>query len=173
MNPRLIAGTILAAIAVAGAAVGIHEGREYRAYQDAGNVWTICEGHTRGVKRGDTATPEQCDEYKREDLERSADSVVGCLSVDPTVNQLAAFIDFEFNTGRFCGSSIQRKANAGDMRGACQAIGLYVYAAGQDCRVSRSCRGIVKRREEEIALCWPDFGNVESGSETNRIRDGP
>lgn len=163
MNPRLIAGTIASAIACVAAAVGVYEGRLYRAYPDSGGVWTICEGHTRGVKPGDMATPEQCDAYKRDDLRRAAESVVGCLSVEPTVNQLAAFTDFEFNTGRFCGSSLQRKANAGDMRGACQAIGLYVYAGGQDCRVSSSCKGIIKRRQAEIALCWPDFGNVEAG----------
>lgn len=164
INSRLIAAGVAAALSIASAVAFRYEGSRSVAYQDSGGIWTICEGHTRGVKKGDVATPEQCAQYKREDLQRAAESIESCLTVQPTTNQLAAFIDFEFNTGRFCGSSLQKRANNGDMEGACAAIGLYVYAGGQDCRSSRSCRGIIARRNEEMALCWPNFGNVESGA---------
>ena len=36
------------------------EGTVYEAYPDTGGVWTICTGHTAGVRRGQTASPEQC-----------------------------------------------------------------------------------------------------------------
>lgn len=164
VSARIIAPVVGAAITIASAFAYKYEGSRSVAYPDSGGVWTICEGHTRGVKKGDVATPGQCEQYKQDDLLRAAESVESCLTVHPTANQLAAFIDFEFNTGRFCGSSLQKRANAGDMEGACAAIGLYVYAGGQDCRVSRSCRGIIARRNDEMELCWPNFGNVESGA---------
>lgn len=54
----------------------------------------------------------------------------------------------------FCRSSMSRKAKAGDLRGACKALGLYVFSGGKDCRLKASnCGGIVKRRQDEIALC--------------------
>jgi lysozyme len=166
VNPRILAGLLMAAAAVAGG-LAANEGRKYHAYRDgigAGAPWTICEGHTRGVREGDTASPALCDKYKAEDLAYAARSIASCLRVELPPNQLAAYLDLEFNTGKFCGSSMERRANEGDQRGACASIGLYVYAAGKDCRLAASnCAGIVKRRAQEMALCWPDFGNVQSG----------
>jgi len=166
VNLRVLAGLFGACALVAGA-IRAHEGRKLHAYRDgigAGAPWTICDGHTRGVHEGDTATPEQCDAYRAEDLRYAARSIASCLRVELPANQYAAYLDFEFNTGRFCGSSMENHANAGDLSGACRAIGLYMYSAGKDCRLASSnCAGIVKRRKTEMALCWPDFGNVQSG----------
>jgi len=66
-----------------------------------------------------------------------------------TSYQWAAFTSLAFNVGvpTFCRSSVARKANAGDMAGACKAIGLYVYAGG------KVVRGLQNRRKAEIALC--------------------
>ena len=50
-----------ATIAAIVAFIGPWEGRRYTAYQDIVGVWTICEGHTKGVKAGDVATDAQCD----------------------------------------------------------------------------------------------------------------
>lgn len=164
---RIVAVAAAAAIALASVLVRSYEGVRYSAYQDVTGVWTICEGHTRGVRQGDRATKEQCDAYREEDLDRADASIRSCLTGDVTINQRAAFIDFEYNTGKFCGSSLMRKANAGDQRGACDALGLYMYAGGKDCRIAASnCYGIVRRRASQHALCWPDFGNVLSGSRT-------
>lgn len=172
VNPRVLAGLLGACALVAGA-ITAHEGRKYHAYQDTGGTWTICEGSTRNVHPGDTATPEQCDKRKADDLAYAARSIASCLRVELPPNQLAAYIDFEFNTGKFCGSTMERRANAGDQRGACQAIGLYMYVGGNDCRLASSnCSGIVKRRKAEMAMCWPDFGNVVAGGDWYP-RDGP
>jgi len=165
-NPRVLQGLLAACVLIAGG-IAAHEGRKFHAYQDTGGTWTICEGSTRNVHEGDTATPAQCNERKLQDMAYAARSIASCLRVELPPNQYAAYLDFEFNTGKFCGSSMERRANAGDQRGACQAIGLYMYVAGKDCRLASSnCAGIVKRRKAEIALCWPDFGNVESGAMT-------
>ena len=58
MNKNKLAGSILAAAMALAAGF---EGVRYVAYQDVGSVWTICYGETLGVKKGDTATPEQCE----------------------------------------------------------------------------------------------------------------
>ena len=72
-----------------------------------------------------------------------------CVNVPMKSYQWAAFTSLAFNIGvsAFCRSSIARKANAGDMAGACKAIGLYVYAGG------RVVKGLVNRRKAEIELC--------------------
>lgn len=98
------------------------EGTQNRAYFDTmGKVWTICTGHTAGVKPGDVATDAQCEAYLIEDQAAAAAAVDRCIHVPLTAPQRAAFIDASFNLGPsvVCGSTLQRKANAGDIVGAC------------------------------------------------------
>ena len=48
-----------------------HEGLRFHAYPDpatGGAPWTICYGHTKGVRKGDKATAEQCYKWLAEDL---------------------------------------------------------------------------------------------------------
>jgi GH24 family phage-related lysozyme (muramidase) len=49
------------ALVVATATISHWEGRELRAYRDIVGVWTICDGETKGVRPGQTATPAECD----------------------------------------------------------------------------------------------------------------
>lgn len=65
---KLVAGALAASIALSGALVAHFEGTRYTAYQDVTGTWTICDGHTRGVKAGDTATLQQCAAWRYEDL---------------------------------------------------------------------------------------------------------
>ena len=58
MNKNKLAGSLLAAAMALAAGF---EGVRYVSYQDVGNVWTVCYGETLGVKKGDTATPAQCE----------------------------------------------------------------------------------------------------------------
>lgn len=66
-----------------------------------------------------------------------------------TVNQAAAFTSLTFNAGvsAFCGSTMARKANAGDRPGSCAALLMWVYAGG------RKIQGLVNRRNAEYRLC--------------------
>jgi lysozyme len=50
--------------------------------------------------------------------------------------------------GAFCRSSMARLANAGDLRGACNALMLYVNAGAK-----KNVRGLVLRRTDERAMC--------------------
>lgn len=73
-----------------------------------------------------------------------------------SVYERAAFLDLEFNigSGAFCGSTLVRKLNSGDHKGACDEILRWVYADGKDCRIAENnCLGIVKRRYDEHAMC--------------------
>jgi lysozyme len=66
-----------------------------------------------------------------------------------TDGQRVAFVDVAFNIGvsAFCSSSMARKANAGDMVGACDALLLWNRAGG------REVAGLTRRRERERELC--------------------
>ncbi|END2078845.1 glycoside hydrolase family protein, partial [Escherichia coli] len=49
-----------------------------------------------------------------------------------------------------------KRINAGDRRGACEAIRWWIKDGGRDCRIrSNNCYGQVIRRDQESALtCW-------------------
>ncbi|GAB4059188.1 lysozyme [Uliginosibacterium sediminicola] len=92
------------------------EGSELKAYPDPGMGWelpTICVGHTRGVRRGDTATPEQCDAYLKADLEEAAKPLANCIRRPLARDEFEALVDFNFNTGAACRSAPVAAINAG------------------------------------------------------------
>lgn len=152
-------GVSATAIALAGALIAKWEGTRYEAYQDVGGVWTICEGHTAGVLPGMKATQAQCDEWREQDIATANAIVDRCILIALTDNQRAAFIDAAFNAGPkiLCGSTLQQKANRGDIKSACYELRRWVHAGG------RPWKGLGNRRADELALCWPDFSNVRAG----------
>jgi lysozyme len=131
------AAYLLGAVIAVAAAFGAHfEGQRLTAYQDTGGVWTLCDGHTAGVRPGDTATSALA-------------TVQRCITTPLSLGQLAAFTDAAYNAGPaiVCGSTLQRKANAGDVAGACAELPRWVYAGG------KVLPGLVARREAERKLC--------------------
>lgn len=146
-TPRnVLLGVVVAATVSLG---GYFEGRKLTAYQDTGGVWTLCDGHTAGVKAGDTATPEQCQAWLQKEMGDALATVQRCITVPLNLGQLAAFTDAAYNLGPavVCGSTLQRKANAGDVVGACAELPRWVHAGGQ------VLPGLVARREAERKLC--------------------
>lgn len=143
-------GAALALVLAIAGTIGAHfEGQRLTAYADLGGVWTICMGHTAGIQRGDTATPDQCRAYLQQDMGEAYAAVNRCITADLTIAQAAAFTDAAFNLGPHvvCGSTLQRMANAGDIRGACEQLTRWTHAAGQDSP------GLVRRRQAERDLC--------------------
>lgn len=157
---KLLASGASAAV-IATAIAGHFEGRVLPAYRDVGGVWTICDGHTRGVKAGDVATDAQCDAYRADDM-RAADAVVSrCYPPPPNKGIRAALDDLAFNegpgkrgvkdgvcvlkSGRM--PTIRKRAWAGDWRGVCDALLSWNKAAG------KILTGLVKRRAAERELC--------------------
>ena len=155
MNDRskLIAKIGAAAAALAVSAVAFYEGTVQRTYRDPIGIITACTGHTGPeLKMGQTFTREQCDDMLAKDLLEHA-AALECIKTPMADGQKAAFLSFAVNVGdgAFCGSTLARKANAGDMRGACAELSRWTLAGG------RELPGLVKRRAAERALCERDL----------------
>lgn len=149
MKNRLSAAGF-AALVIAGAAlfIGPWEGREYQPYRDAVGVLTVCDGHTGDVQDR-TYTDAECDRLLRSDIGVAYQHVDRCITGTVTEGQAVALVSATFNIGPkvVCGSTLQRKANAGDWVGACAELSRWVYAKG------KKLRGLVRRRAAERALC--------------------
>lgn len=148
----------LAAVIGAGAAaislliVPKWEGTELKTYKDIGGVLTYCTGATESAMWGKTYTPEECKAQLDRDLVRHAEGIKQCLKPSwdrLTDGQRAAFVSSAYNigVGAFCGSSMARRSNMGDMAGACASLSLWVKVNGKEVR------GLVKRRADERAIC--------------------
>jgi lysozyme len=146
----------LAAVVGSVAAAGLllftpaQEGRVLTTYRDLGNVITYCDGATENAQWGKTYTQAECDAQLDRDLERHAAGIAKCIPMDRlTDGQKIAFVDVAFNVGvaNFCSSSMARKANAGDMVGACNALLLWNRVG------NREVAGLTKRRQRERELC--------------------
>lgn len=148
IGKSLIAGSF-ALTALATGFISQWEGRELRAYQDIVNVWTICDGETKGVRPGDTATPAECDAMLARNLVVYEQGLDRCLTANVPGKVKVAFLSWTYNVGigAACGSTLVRKANAGDLRGACNELPKWNRAGG------REVRGLSNRRAAERALC--------------------
>jgi lysozyme len=131
------------------------EGTRFKAYPDTGGVWTICTGHTGGVKRGAVATQPECAAYLQSDLGSSVDFVQANASPVGLFCKIA-IADMHYNVGHgaVAKSTLLRLAQAGDQRGAAAQFGRWVYVGGKDCRVAANdCGGIIQRRSIQRELC--------------------
>ena len=131
---------------------GPRQGVLYASYPDPGTggyPWTICYGHTKGVRPGMTATQAQCQQWLREDLLVAEKAVQKRVRVSLTQNEYDAYVSFVFNAGEqnFANSTMLRYLNQGKRREACNQFPRWVYAD------KRKLRGLEIRRFEEQALC--------------------
>lgn len=147
-----IGGTAGAAVAVIMAAAAIvqpWEGRELVAYRDIVGVWTICDGDTSDVRPGQVAAPAECDVRLYANLKRYHAGLRNCLVGTLPLKTEAAWVSWTYNVGvgAACSSTLVRKANAGDLAGACNELPRWNRAGG------REVRGLTNRREAERKLC--------------------
>lgn len=144
----LIAGSTALTLAATGL-VAHWEGRSLRAYYDIVGVATICDGETKGVKIGDIATPEQCDEMLARNLRAYEAGLDACLTAAIPPRSKIAILSWTYNVGvsAACGSTLVRKANAGDLVGACNELPRWNRAGG------RVVLGLDNRRKAERELC--------------------
>lgn len=143
-----IVGTVAAAALLA--FTPVQEGRVLKTYRDIGGVLTYCDGATESAQAGKTYTPAECDAQLDRDLERHAAGIAKCVPMDRlTDGQKVAFVDAAFNIGvpAFCGSSMARRASAGDMAGACDALLMWNRVGGEEVL------GLTRRRQRERELC--------------------
>lgn len=154
MNSRLKKSGALMAAAVA--LVGAWEGLRTVAYRDVVGIPTVCFGETRGVKMGDKYTVDECKAMLGDALVEFEAGMRKCLTAPDKVpaKSYVAFLSLSYNigTGAFCRSTVARRANAGDYRGACNAIPAWNKAGG------RVVKGLVNRRAEEQRICLQGAG---------------
>lgn len=135
--------------AIAVACVSGFEGLRTVAYLDPVKIPTICFGETKGVKMGDRATLAQCQAMLADSLELANKAVERCVSTPLPPERQAALVSFTYNIGggAFCSSTLVRKLNSGDVRGACNELPRWVKAKGI------TLPGLIKRRQEERVMC--------------------
>jgi len=149
-------GGVLVATGLGTALVGFTgplEGLRLVAYQDVVGVWTACYGETEGIKKGMRFTREQCDSMFIGSLTEHEAGMRKCLAAPDALpdKSYIAFVSVTYNigVGGFCGSTMARRLNAGDVRGACDAMMMWVKGGDP----LRTIQGLVNRREKERALC--------------------
>lgn len=142
------AGPIAAVIILASATVMYFEGYVPSTYKDPIGILTACYGHTGPeLQIGQRYTKAQCEAYLQDDLQEAHSIVLRCITRPIKEYEAAALISAAYNIGPkvVCGSTLQRKANAGQP--FCQELDKWVYAGG------KKLNGLVKRRAAERKLC--------------------
>ncbi|MDA1840305.1 hypothetical protein PDJ96_26875, partial [Bacillus cereus group sp. BY17LC] len=111
-----IGALIAAAVTLALPGTRTAEGSVYHAYPDSSSVWTICNGHTRGVRPGMTATKAQCDAWLKADLTEATSEAVAItpelLSGPVSLRGQAGDFILNGGAGHWRGSPMAREAAA-------------------------------------------------------------
>lgn len=131
---KLAAALVLSA---GGAAAIVHdEGNRAKVYLDPIGIPTVCAGHTATVKRADlgkTFTEAQCADLLKADTKVAQAAVGRLVKVPISQGQYDALVSFTFNvgSGALQGSTLLRKLNAGDCRGAAKEFLKWDKAGGK------------------------------------------
>lgn len=112
---------------------------------------TIGYGHTTSagapvVYVGQKITASEADRILSEDLGKVEAEVNRLVKVPLTQNQFDALVSFHFNTGGLGRSTLLKKLNDGDYRGAADQFLVWNRAGG------KVLQGLTNRREQERAL---------------------
>jgi lysozyme len=149
MDRKAIAGMVLAASTLVG--IAGHEHFVAPAYMPTPNdVPTFGWGTTKGVKMGDTITPDRALKRLEEELDTVyVAGVKRCVKVPLYDYEFGAYISFTYNLGvsAFCNSTMVEKLNKEDYAGACAELSKWNKQKG------KVLGGLTKRREEERAIC--------------------
>ncbi|EPY6205315.1 lysozyme, partial [Escherichia coli] len=139
------------------------EGNHTTAYRDGTGIWTICRGAIlvdgKPVVPGMKLSKEKCDQVNAIERDKALEWVERNIKVPLTEPQkagIASFCPYNIGPGKCFPSTFYRRINAGDLKGACEAIRWWIKDGGRDCRIrSNNCYGQVSRRDQESALaCW-------------------
>lgn len=125
------------------------EGKRNRAYKDTKGLWTIGVGHL--IRPGEehlitaTLSDQEVKDLLKRDLEWCSEAVESSVRVPLAQAQFDALYSLCFNIGgtAFKNSTVVRRLNAGDMKGAADAILMWNKPAVLEKR---------RRRERELFL---------------------
>ncbi|MGD0647456.1 MAG: lysozyme [Acidobacteriaceae bacterium] len=125
------------------------EGLQLEAYRDSAGNWTIGYGHTGpSVLSGQSISEGEAETLLQVDLAEAVTCVNHAVRAVISQSQFDAMVDFCFNAGRgnFVQSTLLRKVNSGDFRGATAQFALWVHAGGE------VVSGLLRRRNAEAAM---------------------
>lgn len=145
---RLKKGAAITAVAVS--LIGGFEGLRLNSYQDSVKVWTVCYGETKGIKKGMRFTKPECDAMFANRLVEFETGMRRCLKAPDSIpdKPYVTFLSLSYNIGlgAFCKSTLAKKANAGDIRGACNELPKW-------SRAGSLAKLLLPRRQTERKLC--------------------
>ena len=130
--------------------IKISEGLRLKSYQDTGGVLTIGYGHTGSDVHADTEiSKEQAEHLLEQDLEEAAEQIRLLIISRISVGQFDALCDFVFNLGigALKSSTLLRKLNQGDVKGAAEEFLKWDKAHVKEVLVALP--GLTKRRAKE------------------------
>ena len=147
------------------------EGVSYIPYKDIVGVWTVCHGHTgKDIMLGKTYTEAECKALLNKDLATVARQINPYIKVDIPETTRGALYSFVYNVGagNFRTSTLLRKINQGDIKGACDQLRRWTYAGG------KQWKGLMTRREIEREICLWGQSDRKGACEAIRwwIKDG-
>lgn len=155
MNKKSAAAALMGLMGLLGAGFAISDVAKWEGYKSTGyldmvQVPTKCFGDTTGVIVGQKYTFAECEESISEEVLKHAEGVARCTpGLKGNPYQFAAATSLAYNIGvsGYCRSTVARRFNAGNWRGACNAFLMWNRAGG------RVVRGLVNRRKDERARC--------------------
>lgn len=125
----------------------LEEGEHLKAYQDSVGIWTIGVGHTgfvdnTPVVKGLTITQAKSREILQKDLNRFEKAINESVKVALTQHQFDALISLAFNIGEgaFLRSTLLKKLNTSDFKGAAEQFLRWRNAGGKPILLSRRQR---------------------------------
>lgn len=129
-----------------------HEALKQTGYVDSVGVATACIGHTKTAVVGKWYTREECEVLFKQDVAEFEYTVNRYVTVGLSQPQFDSLVSFCFNVGSYnCRTSTMfKRLNGGDYRGAIAEFDRWVFAKGRDCRIRKNnCYGVVVRRMAE------------------------
>lgn len=150
LQQSLIAASVAGSVSIAGVLIQSQEGIKYTTYLDPVGIPTVCAGVTGpDVKIGKTYTKQECDALLYKHMQPAIKAVDESVKVKLNDYQKAALYSFTYNAGvgAFKSSTMLKKLNAGNTKGACDELRRWTYAGG------KQWKGLVTRREIERELC--------------------
>lgn len=121
-----------------------------------GDVPTIGFGTTEGVHLGDRITPPKAVARALNDIQKYEGAMHQCVTVPLHQAEYDVFLSTAYNVGpgAFCKSTLVKKLNTGDYRGACDELLRWRFFQGRDCsKTGSGCAGLWKRRQDDRAKC--------------------
>lgn len=148
---RMAVALTLSAAGLAG--LSTQEGGAIRkVYPDPVGIRTVCTGSVTKLPVGTVVSDDYCAELLRKDTSIAQAAVKRLVKVPVSQGQYDALVDFTFNEGEgnLASSTLLRKANAGDCKGAGAEFPKWNKAKGV------VLRGLTKRRAWEASLWITD-----------------